>query len=354
MGLVRKQKKTIKMNKIAILGDCHFGIKQNSRCFNTFFEKFYSNIFFPYLQEHNIKTIVQLGDLFDNRKSMNYNDLYHCKKYFFDKLEENDIHMITLIGNHDSYYRNTIQINSPSVILNNYKHITIIDKPQKVLLNDNKVLMIPWICSENESECMNFIQNNDTNFCFGHFEIKNFSMYKGVDNYDGLNVSIFSKFEFVFSGHFHTRSYRDNIYYLGTPVEHTWNDYNDQKGFHVFDFESRKLDFIENPFCMFHKIYFNENIHDLSLEQYKDTVIKIQTKKCDESFELFLDKLTSVNPFEIIVIEEQESFDNDSNIDEMKDTLTYMNEYIDGITIPDVEPEILKKLMLNIYSSALK
>lgn len=340
------------MNKVAILGDLHFGIKHSSKNFNGYFEKFYSNIFFPILQEQNIKTIIQLGDLFDNRKSLNLNEYFLCKQYFFDKLKEYDLEMITLIGNHDTYFRNTVKVNSPKLILHNYDNIRIIDSPEKITINGVDTLFIPWICDENEEECLKLIKNPKVDFCFGHFEIRNFSMYKGIENYDGLNPELFSKFEFVFSGHFHTRSYRDNIYFVGIPSEHTWNDYDDQKGFHIFDFDERKLTFFENPYKMFHKIYYDKNNDYSSLEKYKDTVIKVQVKKCDEDFNIFLDKLTSVNPFDIIIMEEEEIYNNEENIDEMKNTLSFMNEYIDGILTPDIEIDDLKKVMYGIYMEA--
>ena len=60
------------MTKFVILGDTHFGARNDSRKFHDYFEKFYKNTFFPYLEEHGITEIIQLGDLFDRRKFINY------------------------------------------------------------------------------------------------------------------------------------------------------------------------------------------------------------------------------------------------------------------------------------------
>ena len=108
---------------LCILGDTHFGARGDSVDFLNFFEKFYENTFFPYLIENNIDTVFQLGDLFDRRKYINFNSLYLCRKYFFDKLRDNNIKMYTLLGNHDISYKNTLKVNSSELLLKEYKNV---------------------------------------------------------------------------------------------------------------------------------------------------------------------------------------------------------------------------------------
>ena len=111
--------------KICILGDTHHGMRGDSLDFHRHYEKFYSEIFFPYLKENGIDTIVQLGDLFDRRKFINFNSLYLVRKYFFDPIKDNKINFHTLLGNHDVAYKNTLEVNSSSLLLNDYGNITI-------------------------------------------------------------------------------------------------------------------------------------------------------------------------------------------------------------------------------------
>ena len=59
--------------KIALVTDLHFGARGDSVPFDNFFKKFYDDTFFPYLVEHGIKTIFDLGDTFDRRKYINFN-----------------------------------------------------------------------------------------------------------------------------------------------------------------------------------------------------------------------------------------------------------------------------------------
>jgi len=112
--------------KLCILGDTHFGARGDSLDFHNYFKKFYDDVFFPYLVENKINVVVQMGDLFDRRKFINFNSLYLSRKYFFDKLKENNINLYTLIGNHDVAFKNTLEVNSPSLLLNEYDNVFLI------------------------------------------------------------------------------------------------------------------------------------------------------------------------------------------------------------------------------------
>ena len=56
--------------KVAIITDQHFGARKSSRIFHDFFKKFYRNVFFPTLEKRGIKTVLDLGDTFDNRRNL--------------------------------------------------------------------------------------------------------------------------------------------------------------------------------------------------------------------------------------------------------------------------------------------
>lgn len=337
--------------KIAILGDCHFLVRNGSQIFNDYFEKFFDQIFFPYLKDNNIDTIIGLGDLIDNRKNIDIKGLSECKRYFFDKLSEYNLQMYSLIGNHDIVYRNTLLVNSPSQIFKEYSNLKIIDSPRS--LEEFGIDFIPWICKDNESECFDIISNSKNTICVGHFEIKNFSMYKGIECREGLDSKIFSKYEYVFSGHYHHKSNKDNIYYLGTPYELTWMDSEDPRGFHIFDLETRTLEFIENPFKMFNKIFY-ANVDDFSdFQKYSNSYVKVFVDSIEEGFDEFLDHLNLVNPIKVSIIENAKTLlTEDDHIDESEDTLTIMNSYINNIKNKDIDNERLKMFMDQLYSEA--
>lgn len=241
--------------KIVILGDTHLGARGNSLVFHDHFREFYSGFFFPYLENNKIDRVIQLGDLMDERPHINYQTLQLAKEYFFMPIVENKIHMDVLVGNHDAHFKNTISTNSPRLLLDDYKDfIRVIDSPQTIQYDNLKIALIPWICKQNEKDCLTEIDKTQADICMGHFDIQGFEMFKNsITSTKGLSQKLFERFSLTLSGHFHTRSKIGNILYTGTPYEMCWSDYNDPKGFHVLDTETSKLEFIENPVKMHEK-----------------------------------------------------------------------------------------------------
>ena len=192
--------------KIAVLGDTHFGARNDSLIFHNFFKNFYNEVFFPYLVKNNIKYFIQVGDLFDRRKYINFNTLQLCKEYFFDKLKEYDLTMIVFPGNHDIFYKNTLKVNSLNLLLQEYKNkeIIIVDRPVDMFFGKNyeyKLALLPWICDDNDVETFEFIKNTTSQICLGHLELSGFEMYKGALHNEGMDSALFNKFDIVLSGH---------------------------------------------------------------------------------------------------------------------------------------------------------
>ena len=351
--------------KIAILGDCHFLFRNGAVSFNKYFEKFYSNIFFPYLLNNNIKTVIQLGDIFHDRKIVNVNGLTYAKKYFFNKFDEYDIKMITILGNHDIYHKNTLLVNSPTLILNEYKNIQVIDEPKEILINDISMLMLPWICSDNYQDTMNAIKTSKADICFGHLELNGFSMHRGIPCDHGMSHKIFEKFQNVISGHFHTMSQYENVRYMGTPCELTAQDCDDPKGFHIFDLNTREFEFIQNPFKMFNKIIYDDinneeyikNIIEHSNLDYSESYIKILVKNKTNPylFDLFIETLDKNSPLELSIIEDVvEVFSEELNgIDETEDTVTILSKYIDSVNTKNLNVNKLKNMITELYNEAI-
>jgi DNA repair exonuclease SbcCD nuclease subunit len=345
------------MSKICILGDTHFGVRSDSRVFSDFFKKFYNEIFFPYLIKNNIKVIYQLGDLFDRRKYINFLTLTECKNYFFDIAQKNNIEVHTLVGNHDLFWRETVEINSPSLLLSNYKNITIYTKPTTVFIDNTSIDIIPWICKDNENEIYDFMIDSKSQICFGHFEIAGFQMYKGHENDEGISASVFSKYESVLSGHFHHRSTSGNITYVGTPAEHTWADFEDPRGFHIFDTGTRELDFIQNPFTIFSKIYYDDTKEiSYNIEDFENKHLKlIVVNKTDYyAFDKFVEKIYKANPLELKIIEDLSEFEADAMGDQdvdLEDTVTLLSQYVDSLDT-EADKTRIKTLMKTLYVEA--
>jgi DNA repair exonuclease SbcCD nuclease subunit len=330
--------------KIAILNDTHCGIRNSSDIFMEYQEKFYRDIFFPYLLENNIKKILHLGDYYDNRKFINFKSLEHNRKIFLEKLREHRIHMDIIPGNHDVYYKNTNKLNSLKELLGHYMaEVRIIDEPTVVNYDGLDVALIPWINPENEHHSLEFITKCKASIVAAHLELAGFEMQMGVPCTDGMDMSLFERFEMVLSGHFHTKSQRANIHYLGSQMEFFWSDLDDAKYFHVLDTGKREITPISNPMRLHTRIFYddmNSDTHfkysngDLAYVDEKFVKIVVVNKTNPKLFEKFVDRVQKRNIYDLKISETFSEFvgknvDDDQISVESTENLLY--SYIDAV-----------------------
>jgi len=348
--------------KMIILGDTHFGLRGDSLNFHRYYEKFFDEVFFPFIDEHKIDIIFQLGDLFDRRKYINFNSLYLTRKYFFDRLKDRSVKLHTLLGNHCVFYKNTLYVNSSQLLLNEYENITVYNEPTTIQIDEINIDIIPWICDDNNEQTVKFLKNSRSEICFGHFELAGFEMDRGNICNDGFDKSKLSKYDVVLSGHFHHKSTDGQITYVGTPIEMTWADHNDKRGFHVFDTETRELTFVPNPYRMFHKISYDDTQQDFDYwknfeyGELKDcyTKIIVVNKQNPYLFDTVVENLYKVEVAHITIVEDivDTELEDDEIIKQAEDTITILNKFIDGLTL-NVESDKLKKIMRELYVESL-
>jgi DNA repair exonuclease SbcCD nuclease subunit len=345
--------------KVAIITDQHFGARNDSLVFLDFFEKFYDNTFFPTLDANNIDTVLILGDTFDRRKYVNFYSLQRAKDMFFDKLAQRGITVHMLAGNHDTYYKNTNDVNSPDLLLREYDNINVIDHPATIYVDETPICMMPWICPENYQDSIDTIKDTKADICMGHFEIAGFAMYRGMESHEGLSKDLFNKFDVVFSGHYHHKSDDGHIYYLGNPYELTWQDYNDSRGFHLFDIGTRQLEFIRNPYSVFARVEYDDKEKDpidLDSLDLKNCFVKlVVVNKTDYyKFDKFTQKLYNKGCHEIKIVEDMSEF-SDGEIGEdinLEDTMSVLSHYIDTVET-DVDKELVNTFMKSLYTEAV-
>lgn len=345
---------------IAILGDTHLGARGGVSHFNQFFNKFYAELFYPYLIKHNIKHIIQLGDIFDNRTSLSIKAYADCKHIWFNPLVENQIHMTIILGNHDIHHKNTLKINTPSLLLGEEysDHIRIIDKPSILLYDTTTVAAIPWICDENKELIYDFLKPDKiADLCMGHFEIDGFEMMRGISGKGGMPRDLFDKFEHTFSGHYHTRSNDEyhRIQYVGTPYEITYADMHDPKGFHIFDTNTRQIEFIENPFTMFDRIVYNDE-SEMTVPNVKGKYVKLVVEKKNDlkKFDSFVNAINGSGVQELSIIENFSALSGgEVDVDiKTEDSPAIINGYIDNLTVA-VDKQQLKDYLQGIYQEAI-
>ena len=326
--------------KIALINDTHWGARNDSPAFIDYFNRFYDEVFFPYLQENNIKTVIHLGDVVDRRKFINHNTAHNFKLKFWNKIDELNLDTHVIIGNHDTYYKNTNEINALQN-LNISKTAKVYTSSQTINFDGLDVLFIPWICDTNKEDTLHHIDSTTAQIVMGHLEIKGFEMHKGHLNEQGLEKDLFKRFEKVLSGHFHKKSDDGHIYYLGCPYQIMWSDYNCPKGFHIFDTQTRELTRIPNPLIMFKKFVYNDKGEDYSkkdLSEYENTFVKlfVSNRTDTDMFDKLLDRFhNEINAYEINVIEDNNS-DMSASVredilEQGEDTLTFLGNYIDQI-----------------------
>ena len=323
--------------KIGIITDQHFGARKGSTHFHEYFQKFYDDTFFPAIDREGITTLIDMGDTFDNRRSIDLWSLKWAKENYFDKLRDRGIAVYTIVGNHTAYYKNNNTINTVDLLLREYNNIIPIRDIAEYTIGGTKFIFLAWINKENEKMMLKKIKSSKAKVACGHLELNGFSPYKGFQQTRGYDIEYLQKFDRVFSGHYHTRSNDGKVFYLGNPYEIYWNDVEDDRGFHFFDTETYELESINNPHRMYYNVYYEDTPHQtFNATELKGKIVKVIVKKKSnaKSFEKFIDKIHSSNVEELKIVE---NFDynngwlhGDDDIDVSEEnTLSILNTYID-------------------------
>jgi hypothetical protein len=180
-----------------------------------------------------------------------------------------------------------------------------------------------------------------------------------VASHVGMDHKLFSRFEHVYSGHFHTKSHKDNITYLGTQMEFTWSDAHDPKHFHILDTESRELTAVPNTDTLFQRIRYDDretdyNDFDLSCVDNKFVKIVVINKSDLFTFDSFVDRIQERPIHELKIAEDFKEFmgDNveDTGID-VEDTTALLDAYVEGVDT-NLDKERLKLNMRNLLIEA--
>jgi hypothetical protein len=204
--------------KAACFTDIHFGLKSNSLEHNQDCSDFV-DWFIETAKKENCDTCIFLGDYNHHRASINI----HTMQYGLRALERlNDAfdHVYFIPGNHDLYYRDRRDIHSVEWA----KHL-----PNVTIVNDwykeGDVVIAPWLVGEDYKK----LAKMGGKYLFSHLELPHFYMNAMVEMPDvgEINDTHVTGFEQVYSGHFHKRQARKNIWYMGNAFPHNYADAGD-------------------------------------------------------------------------------------------------------------------------------
>ena len=338
------------MSKVLLITDQHFGVRNDNLHYVERYHKFYTEVVLPKIDEEGITEILNLGDTFDRRKSCNFASLEAAKDMWFRPLQERGIKQTILLGNHDIYYKNTLRVNSPDLLLGEFDNIEIIYSPGERVIGGKLMMLVPWICEENKQACWEAINDTDAKYCMGHFELNGFDPIPGYTMTHGDDPSPFKKFKMVCSGHYHVKSSKSNIRYLGNPCQLYWNDYDQERGFHILN-NNGSLTFHTNPFDTFHKIYYNDDLSlsPVDIKRLEGMYVKVivEDKKDQVKFDSIVRRLQAADLADLKIIEDMsyELDDVDDDV-EMEDTLTILEQCVSDFENKEGIFKILKSLYM--------
>jgi DNA repair exonuclease SbcCD nuclease subunit len=340
--------------RIAILNDTHCGVRNSSDIFITYQERFYEEVFFPYLLENDIKHIIHLGDYYENRKFINFKALKANRIMFLEKLRKFGITMDIIAGNHDLFYKNTSNLCALNELLGHYMNeVNIVHKPKVMDYDGMKMALVPWINASNEEESFKFLDTCKADIVGAHLELAGFEVSPGRAMVGGMGIEHLSRFEMVLSGHYHTKSSQNGIYYLGSQMEFSWNDAHDPKYFHVLNTEDRSLEHIINPITLFEKIYYDDttsppdHYFNCDIDHLDDKFVKliVVNKSSTYQFDQFVDRIQNRRIHELKIAENFEEFKGSAVDDEgllVEDTSSLLDSYIDGVAT-DLDKDRIKQ-----------
>lgn len=237
--------------KSLILTDIHFSRKNFRFGYFQNTMLFYDELFDKYFKSKKIKNLFILGDLFDNRVIIDWRIFNAVNELFFQKLEDYGVNIFIILGNHDLYYKNSLEEHSLKYLPKMFKNITVFEKDTFIDFNDKKLLFVPWIIDNKISkETLDSVKKSD--LVLGHFELNGFEVIHGIKANNSLDIKVF-KNKRILSGHYHIK----NLPYLGTSEQMNWGDFGDARGCHILN-EDLSLDFIENKVSQkFIKVFIN-------------------------------------------------------------------------------------------------
>jgi DNA repair exonuclease SbcCD nuclease subunit len=345
--------------KVAILADTHWGIRGDDPNVRELQAKFMSEVFLPEIRKRGITEVVHLGDLFDRRKYVNYVTARACWTNLVSPLEQMGVLTHYLVGNHDTYYRNTNEHNSIQTLYGNGTNIRVYHDPMDVDVGGLGVLMAPWICDVNREATTDLLRTSRSRVVLGHLDLVGFEMYRGQIRDHGDDPAAFGRFDLVLSGHFHTRSRQGNIEYIGSTGQYAWSDHGDERGFVVLDTETLGMEFVPNPYEAFLKIVYDDStgdheavLRELSSQATAGKFVKLVVKSKTDPYllEKVIDSVEAKGVLDLKVVDDARPEVQESHRVETTDTLEVLLSMVDEL--PDVDLPPARRLIEELYAEA--
>jgi len=351
------------MTKIAIITDTHFGVQDSSQMVHDANEKFFGEVFFPKIDQLGIETVLHLGDLTHKRQSISFWTAHNMRCTFFHPLADRRLHLYGVVGNHDSYYRDTLQVNSWRELAGWLPRIHVIEFPTETTIGDCRFLLLPYSTKENQGAIQGAMAATSARVAAGHLDIQGFLYRKGVLSEKGFRAGEFSRFELVLSGHYHKKQTKGNITYLGSHSQQDWSDFGDERGFHVLDTSSLELEFVPNPYNLYEAfVYDDVGFEDFGLlpgdyEKYRGKHVKVIVKNKENPFlfDSIIGQLEKGGPAGVQIVDDHKNANlvtDEEVLEGTEDTITAIKKYVEGVET-QADKARVESLVLDLYNEAL-
>lgn len=338
--------------KIGIVGDLHIGVQENNFNFIDYQTESLKWVYQTF-KEQGIKHIIFLGDIFDKRKHITFKTLKLLNETFGDP----DFEHYCIAGNHDCYYKDTNEINSLDLLLEDFAYVKkVTQEPETITIGGTDFLFVPWINKTNYETTLKKIKESKAKVAFAHLDLSGFELIRGiVSTHDSLDVKYLDKFDKVFTGHYHNKSEKGNITYLGSLCEQTWNDVNEPKYVGIYDTKTEETEYIKNPHILYKIIKIKDDNFEFNLEDFKDKNVKVQLfTDRNVKIEKFINELIEY-AYNVNIIDEQiMNIETDMNIDTSDiSIISLWQNYIQELEFPKRDKTKISKIFEEAYNSVI-
>lgn len=327
-------------DKVGMFTDLHVGLKSNSHIHLTDCERFI-DWFIAECAARGVKKGLFLGDFHHSRHNINVASL-NCSIRILKKLNDYFDDFWFILGNHDLFYRDKRDLNSvefarelPNIHMIDYHHI------------EGGVAILPWLVGEEWKK----VQDYDVKYIFGHFELPRFKMNAMVEmpDHGGLNDTMFTKPDYVFSGHFHKRQAKGNVHYIGNAFPHNYADVDDvERGAMFLEWGGEPV-YVNWEDCPKYKVVMLSDLidnHGKILDQYTHCRIKIDIPITFEEANFIRENFVSqYSPRELQLIPIKDKVDENIGTDIVFESVdkTVLNQ-LETIESSSIDKEVLIKI----------